>query len=278
METMRPEEVVGRDGFRLLSGMLGHVSGLGLEEKVMMIHLGAVRRIVAAMLNINPSVTQVRVIDSAISNPNPNPNFNPNTKFNFISDHNPKIEASELYHCTDLVSTLVRASVIPSSDTREASRTAALHNASPGRFLSTPHTLIRSSDLLSPFSLPELTSLSSETKHLLRPSLTLAPEDLQAVLNREFLDDSLNISTSLTALALQHICWSRGEQESSHILAFLARKISECTMVVTGVDLSYRPYFRTVSELLLSNAGEVSSTYDAVLSSLISKADNISRY
>ena len=105
---------------------------------------------------------------------------------------------------------------------------------------------------------------------------------------RGYLEESINISTAHTALALQHICWSRSAAETGRILSensrlfpccfmslpfyfyfsnipyffhfipvFLGERISECVMCVTGVDLAYRTYFRILSELLLSDAVEV---------------------
>jgi hypothetical protein len=41
-------------------------------------------------------------------------------------------------------------------------------------------------------------------------------------------------------------------------IVFLGDRISECVMCAAGVDLAYRPYFRILSELLLSSAVEVS--------------------
>lgn len=203
----------------------------------MMLGLGGVHRLVASIMTANPSVTQ--------------------------------ISSDELYHSVDLISVLIRSTIIPPP--------SAPLGASPQ-----PPSPTSRSSTISPFLLPELSSLPPNASGISasgspdRPSTFVIPtlpiQDLQSFLNGIFLEDALNISTTQTALAIQHLCWSRGANETKKILMFLTDKINDCTVIVTGVDLSYRPYFRTCSEVLLSDFIDV-AVYESVLHSLLSTAD-----
>jgi len=122
-------------------------------------------------------------------------------------------------------------------------------------------------------------SLSLSLSHSLSPQggtqklPLLAPEDLQAFLNRVYLEDAVAAAPGATSLALQHVIWSCGEREALKLLDFVVEKISEYALAPGGASLLYRPYFRVVSELLLSRAVDVSLAFDAALPTLLSRAD-----
>jgi hypothetical protein len=56
------EEVLGRDGYRLLSSFFFQVASLGVEEKALLLKVGAVRRVIKAVIAVNASVAQVGYI------------------------------------------------------------------------------------------------------------------------------------------------------------------------------------------------------------------------
>ena len=200
-----------------------------------------------------------------------------------------QIVHDEVFCCTDLVAILVRACYIPrpsrptpggstSSDKRgeRGDSVSAFMRADqetsfgPGadgkKGKGGAAELSRS-----PFLLPEVLQLPHDQLQLHLQHLSLSHQDLSAFLNRVFLEDAANISTAHTALALQHVCWSRGAHESARVLTFLADKVADCAMQTTGVDLAYRPYFRCISELFLSRALDSSFALDSVLPALLAK-------
>ena len=240
-ERVSTEEILGRDGYRLLSSFFLQVATLGVEEKALLLKVGAVRRVIRAVVSINASVAQA--------------------------------PPEDVFHSTDLVGLLIRSSIVPPPEgskiptpepSSSSSSSSATKKAAPAQIPG-----------LSPFHLPEITSLSPEKMALLRNDLVLSPEDLPAFLNRGYLEETITISPTQTALALQHLCWSRNAAETSRILIFLGDRISECVMCNTGVDLSYRPYFRIMSELLLSAAVECPVGFDSVVPSLLQRAEAI---
>ena len=240
-EKVSTEEILGRDGYRLLSSFFLQVATLGVEEKALLLKVGAVRRIIRAVVSINASVAQA--------------------------------PPEDVFHSTDLVGLLIRSSIVPpleggKTPTPEPSSSSSSSSA-------TKKSASTQIPGLSPFHLPEITSISPEKMALLRNDLVLSPEDLPAFLNRGYLEETITISPTQTALALQHLCWSRNATETSRILIFLGDRISECVMCNTGVDLSYRPYFRIMSELLLSAAVECPVGFDSVVPSLLQRADAI---
>ena len=266
LDRIRAEDVVTKDGYRMLTSLLLQTANLGLEEKCLLVQLGAVRRLVHLMLCVNPSVTQI------------------------VHD--------EVFCCTDLVALLVRACYIPRHSRSRSSSAAGTGSGSgsgPGiaggnrgergdsvsAFMRADQEINSTdgkkgkggmNDLpRSPFLLPEISQLPSDQVQRHLQQLSLSHQDLSAFLNRVFLEDAANISTSPTALALQHVCWSRGAHESARILTFLADKVADCAMQTTGVDLAYRPYFRCISELMLSKALDSTFALDSVLPALLAK-------
>jgi ubiquitin C-terminal hydrolase len=270
-EKVTPEDITTGDGYKYLTFLLLQIANLGVEEKFMLIQLGGVNKIVTSVISANPSVTQIPV--------------------------------DELYHSVDLISMLMRSTIIPSSGI-------------DGKPSHPPFTPTGPTYTLSPFLLPQVLTLSPATHASKSPENpdkfvnpdrskyqekcvnsdksenpdmtvnqdetctctpvipTLSAIDLQSFLNGVYLEDALNISSSQTALAIQHVCWSRGPNETKKILMFLTNKIKDCTVIVTGVDLSYRPYFRTCSEVLLGDFIDV-GVYESVLHALLSTADAI---
>lgn len=101
----------------------------------------------------------------------------------------------------------------------------------------------------------------------------LAAEDLQAFLNRVFLEDAIATCPAQTSLALQHVCWSCGDREVLKVLDFVVEKISEFALNPGGVYLSYRAYFRVLSELLLSGSIDMQLAFDAVVPALLQRAE-----
>jgi len=101
----------------------------------------------------------------------------------------------------------------------------------------------------------------------------LAAEDLQAFLNRVFLEDAIASCPTQTSLALQHVCWSCGDREVLKVLDFVVEKISEYALNPGGVYLSYRSYFRVLSELLLSGSIDILLAFDAVVPTLLQRAE-----
>ena len=266
LDRIRAEDVVTKDGYRMLSSLLLQTANLGLEEKSLLVQLGAVRRLVHLMLCVNPSVTQI------------------------VHD--------EVFCCTDLVAILARTCYIPRHSRSPSGGTAASGQGTTGgnrgergdsisAFMRADQEASTGSygssadgkkgkggaaDLpRSPFLLPEILQLPPDQLQRHLQQVQLSHQDLSAFLNRVFLEDAANISTTPTALALQHVCWSRGAHESARVLTFLADKVADCAMQTTGVDLAYRPYFRCISELLLSRALDSSFALDSVLPALLAK-------
>lgn len=101
----------------------------------------------------------------------------------------------------------------------------------------------------------------------------LAAEDLQAFLNRVFLEDAISTCPAQTSLALQHVCWSCGDREVLKVLDFVVEKISELALNPGGVYLSYRAYFRVLSELLLSGSIDMQLAFDAVVPALLQRVE-----
>lgn len=79
-EKMQPEDAVGREGFRSVTGLLLNIAQQGFEEKQMMMGVGALYRLVSGMMGINPSVN--------------------------------RIPGDEVALCAELVSTLIRSAII----------------------------------------------------------------------------------------------------------------------------------------------------------------------
>jgi ubiquitin C-terminal hydrolase len=249
LERLRAEDVVTKDGYKMLSSLLLQVASLGLEEKAALLRLGAVRCLVHSLLTVNPSATQ--------------------------------IAADEVFCTTDLAALLVRAAFVPRSGGAVGGGRGIV---SPRGLVNRPDSasaFVRSEGApdadvpLSPFLLPEVLALPPDQARRHVQQLQLSYGDLSAYLSRVFLEDAVTTSTAQTAQALQHVCWSRGPHEAARVVAFLAEKVSECAMQTTGVDLAYRPYFRCVSELLLSRAlgSDSSFAFDSVLPALLAKAD-----
>ena len=103
----------------------------------------------------------------------------------------------------------------------------------------------------------------------------LNDKDIHAFLNRFFLENAVNIASSSVSQALQHICWSR-KKDSAKILEFLAEKVGESVMSSGGIKLSYRYYFRVISEMLMGPTVNIPQVFDSVIPSLVDKADYLS--
>jgi hypothetical protein len=258
-EKVRPEDITGGDGYKYLTFLLFQISNFGVEEKFMLIHLGGIHKLVTSVMSANYSVTQIPV--------------------------------DELYHSVDLISMLIRSTIIPSPEPIDVLSPFlfpqiltlppdANTNKSP-EYPAKSEYHIRSmnpdkSEYSNKFFNPDKSEYPIERVIPDESSIpvipTLSARDLKSFVNGVYLEDALNISTSQTALAIQHFCWSRGVEETKKILLFLTDKINDCTVIVTGVDLSYRPYFRTCSEVLLGEFVDV-GVYESVLHSLLSTAD-----
>ena len=132
-------------------------------------------------------------------------------------------------------------------------------------------TALSHSSLPSPHPLPSPPSLPSQGGTRRLP--LLAAEDLQAFLNRVYLEDALPAAPGPTSLALQHVAWSCGEREALKLLDFVVEKASEHVCAPGGASVGYRPYFRLVSELLLSNAVDTALAFDAALPTLLARAE-----
>jgi hypothetical protein len=167
----------------MLSSLINQISGLGYEEKEMLLGLGAVYKLVCSILALNPSVT--------------------------------RIPAQDLQHTVDLVATLVRSATVQSSDEAVGGRSA-----------------------LSPFATAECVSRLQSLEEC--SVATLSVEDLQAFLNRIYLEDAINIGTMQTCAALQHVCYSVGSRDALKVLEFIAEKVVESVLSVTGGNLAYR--------------------------------------
>ena len=103
----------------------------------------------------------------------------------------------------------------------------------------------------------------------------LNDKDIHAFLNRFFLENAVNIASSSISQALQHICWSR-KKDAAKILEFLAEKVGESVMSNGGIKLSYRYYFRVISEMLMGPTVNIPQVFDSVIPSLVDKADYLS--
>ena len=79
------------------------------------------------------------------------------------------------------------------------------------------------------------------------------------------------INPKATSTALQHICWSRQGTESVTILEFVTDKLIECIMTQNGVHILYRAYFHVFSELMLSEAVDLTVAFHSVIPTLLIK-------
>lgn len=68
----------------------------------------------------------------------------------------------------------------------------------------------------------------------------LRPEDVQAFLNRVFLDAAVPINPLDMTAALHHLLALLDSRESIRVLDFLADKVVELSSLPTGVSLLYR--------------------------------------
>lgn len=153
-----------------------------------------------------------------------------------------RIPLDELSACIDLISLLVRSAVIRSNIISDT----AMPPQIPTQW--------------SPF----MTSQSD---------FVLSPQDLGAFINRIFLEDAISTGATNICSAIQHVCWSLDHKEASKILVFLCEKITDSGMSPTGVNLAYRPFFRILSELLLSQAVDINLPFETVIPQLLQKAD-----
>ena len=95
--------------------------------------------------------------------------------------------------------------------------------------------------------------------------------------NKAFLSEAIAINPKATSSALQHICWSRQGPESITILEFVTDKLIECIMTPNGVHIIYRAYFHVFSELMLTEAVDLTVAFHSVIPTLLIKV-SISYY
>lgn len=86
-------------------------------------------------------------------------------------------------------------------------------------------------------AIPPPPGASAESRAVCCP---LQPEDVQAFLNRVFLDVAVPINPVDMLAALQHLSTRLDCRENLRVLDFLADKVIELSNPVAGVSLAYR--------------------------------------
>ena len=105
--------------------------------------------------------------------------------------------------------------------------------------------------------------LPDEASLIASQQFILHPEDLQAFLNRVFLEESIQLSPGEMSPALLHIAKGLGSRDSQRIVEFLADKVIDLT-VQGSTNLAYRPVFRVLSDMLLNMGSELANCQGVV--------------
>jgi len=169
--------------------------------------------------------------------------------------------AEEFVPCIDLVTLLVRSCMI-------------INPESPvpvEMYENKEKILAWQSEKISPF-VDRSAQIVLDNQELL-PCLN--DKDIHAFLNKFFLENAINITANTVCHAIQHICWGR-KKDAPKILEFLAEKVGECVIAQGGIKLSYRYYFRVISEMLMGPTVNIPTVFDSVIPSLVDKADFLS--
>ncbi len=239
-ELMRAENAMLNQGYQQVTWILLQFAYFGIGERILLISLGSIYRIICSILTFNPSVT--------------------------------KLSRDECRNATDLLAFLIRTSIIPNrsyAPTQQFNHTQAfaslkLLNEQDGLALS---------PFLHPDSIQYLNPNSNNESHGELP--VLCDDDIHAIQNRIFLDEAVITESNINIFsALQHICWSRGNVETIKILEYFTEKLGDCCMVngTTGITAEYRLYFRAVSDVLLGPAIDPVLVFDKIIPSLLDKS------
>ena len=239
-ELMRAENAMLNHGYQQVTSILLQFAYFGIEERILLISLGSIYRIICSILTLNPSVT--------------------------------KLSRDECRNSTDLLAFLIRTSVIPNRNY------APVQQLNYNQVFASLKSLNEQDGLaLSPFlhpdSIQHLNSKSNNESHGELP--ILCDDDVYAMQNRIFLDEAVLTESNVNIFsALQHICWSRGNVETIKILEYFSEKLGDCCMVngTTGIMQEYRVYFRAVSDILLGPAIDPVLVFDKIIPSLLDKA------
>ncbi|RYH19528.1 hypothetical protein EON65_26005, partial [archaeon] len=121
----------------------------------------------------------------------------------------------------------------------------------------------------SPTPLPDEASLISSRQFI------LLPEDLQAFLNRVFLEESIQLSPGEMSAALQHVAKGLGSRDSQRIAEFLADKVVDLTSQ-GSTNIAYRPVFRVLSDMLLNMGSELANC-QGVVSKIAAKSSQLAQ-
>jgi hypothetical protein len=166
--------------------------------------------------------------------------------------------AEEFGPCIDLVTLLVRSCMI-------------INPESP-----VPVEMYGNKEKLLAWQTEKISPFADRVAQIVLDNQDLLPclndKDIHAFLNKFFLENAINITATSVCHALQHICWAR-KKDAPKILEFLAEKVGECVIAQGGIKLTYRYYFRVISEMLMGPTVSISTVFDSVIPSLIDKAD-----
>ena len=274
-EKYRPEDVTKSEGYRTLTALLLSFTNFGYEEKALMVFLGTTYRLVCSMLILNPSITLVPI--------------------------------EECFNCIEIIGTVMRCCVIGADSPQTPggrSKTNVCDDIETPIKFDGINKSNYNNDEISPFAHVELKyaiqQITSSTP--INKSNTYVPylqmNDLQAFLNKIFLEDAILINVITMSQALQHVCWCLGGRETLKICDFLCEKVLDCTSFKSTVSmsensavanapnnsgntvevftsLSYRTYFRAISDIILGNAVDVVLVFNNVVPKLIEKANQL---
>jgi hypothetical protein len=237
---MRAEHAMLNSGYQYLTWILLQFAYFGIRERILLISLGSIYRVICSILTFNPSVT--------------------------------KLSRDECRNATDLLAFLIRSAVIPN---RSYSQVQQLNTSPAYASLKLLNELdgLAQSPFLHPDSVQYLNKNSNDEIPGELP--ILCEDDIHALQNRIFLDEAVITESNVNIFsALQHICWSRGNIETIKILEYFTEKLGDCCMVSgnNGILPEYRLYFRAVSDILLGPAIDPVLVFDKIVPSLLDKA------